>query len=450
MLDKIYRHIKSYNMFNKGSTVVCGLSGGADSVCLLLCLCRLSDKLGITVEALHVNHCLRGDESDRDQEFCRKLCESENIPFIAVSCDVNTFAKEHSLSTEEAARELRYRAFAENSKGKYLATAHNANDNLETAVFNLARGTALKGIAGIPPVRGNIVRPLLTVSRQEIEDYLRSIRQDWVTDSTNLSDDYTRNKIRHQILPVLEELNNSLIATSVNTFETLRSENSLIESETQKALDKCRNCNTLSGISVLHPVIRRRCIARLLSDNELSYSHARLEEAEDIALKGGKINISGDIFLISDGNTLSLEIITKKADNEMLSAELHPGENSIFDGIIFNCEIVNCDSMKKFSPVHKNLTFNLLDYDKIKGKAVLRNRRFGDRIQLRGRNFSSSVKKLINETVPKELRDTLHFIEDDEGTVFAECIGVAQRAAPDGNTKRLLKITINRNGLNKE
>jgi len=444
MLDKIYKHVKRYNMFSEGSTVVCGLSGGADSVCLLLCLCSLSEKLGINVEAVHVNHCLRGSESDRDQEFCRQLCERENVPFTAVSCDVNTYAKENSLSTEEAARILRYRAFADNSQGKLLATAHNANDNLETAIFNLARGTALKGIAGIPPVRDNIVRPLLTVSRQEIEEYLRSLGQDWVTDSTNLSDDYTRNKIRHQVLPVLEGLNSSLIATSVNTFEVLRSEDQLIEDMTRETLEKCRNSNRLTGLSELHPVIRRRCIARLLSDNGLSYSYTRLEETDSIAVNGGKINISGELFLVSDGTTLSLEKIPRKNGEELLSAELRIGKNSIFSGITLNCELVECDSMKKFSYVNKKLTFYKLDYDKIIGRAVLRNRRFGDRIQLRGRNFSSSVKKLINETVPKELRDTLHFIEDDEGTLFAEHIGVAQRVAPDGNTKRLLKITIDR------
>ena len=444
MLDKIYKHVKRYNMFSEGSTVVCGLSGGADSVCLLLCLCSLSEKLGINVEAVHVNHCLRGSESDRDQEFCRQLCERENVPFTAVSCDVNTYAKENSLSTEEAARILRYRAFADNSHGKLLATAHNANDNLETAIFNLARGTALKGIAGIPPVRDNIVRPLLTVSRQEIEEYLRSLGQVWVTDSTNLSDDYTRNKIRHQVLPVLEGLNSSLIATSVNTFEVLRSEDQLIEDITREALEKCRNGNRLTGLSELHPVIRRRCIARLLSDNGLSYSYARLEETDSIAVNGGKINISGELFLVSDGTTLSLEKIPPKSGEELLSAELRIGKNSIFSGITLNCELVECDSMKKFSYVNKKLTFYMLDYDKIIGRAVLRNRRFGDRIQLRGRNFSSSVKKLINETVPKELRDTLHFIEDEEGTLFAEYIGVAQRVAPDGNTKRLLKITIDR------
>ena len=155
MLDKIFGTIQKYHMLEKGETAVCGLSGGADSVCLLLALRELAPRLGITVEAIHVNHCLRGEESDRDEEFCRDLCRRLQVPFTAVRCDVRSFAQENGLSTEEAARELRYKAFAENSAGKKLATAHNAGDDLETALLNLTRGTALRGMCGIPPVRGD-------------------------------------------------------------------------------------------------------------------------------------------------------------------------------------------------------------------------------------------------------------------------------------------------------
>ena len=179
--DNILDFIHKENMLHKGDTVVCGLSGGADSVCLLLAMKQLSEQLGITVEALHVNHCLRGDESDRDEAFCRKLCEDNDIPFKAFSCNVKAYAADHSLSDEEAARKLRYSIFAENSASKLMATAHNADDNLETMILNLARGSALKGLCGIPPVRGNIIRPLLCVSRAEIEAFLAGLGQDFVT-----------------------------------------------------------------------------------------------------------------------------------------------------------------------------------------------------------------------------------------------------------------------------
>ncbi|MDE6091530.1 MAG: tRNA lysidine(34) synthetase TilS, partial [Ruminococcus sp.] len=151
MINKIFSFVKKHNMINKGDTVICGLSGGADSVCLLLVLSELSRKIGFTVKALHVNHCLRGKESDRDEDFCRDLCGKLGIPFTAVSCNVRDFAEKNSLSVEESARKLRYSVFKENSQGGKIATAHNANDNLETVILNLARGSALKGLAGIPP-----------------------------------------------------------------------------------------------------------------------------------------------------------------------------------------------------------------------------------------------------------------------------------------------------------
>ena len=230
MIEKVYNFIRENDMLQDGDTVVCGLSGGADSVCLLLSLLKNAEKLNISVEALHINHCLRGIESDRDEQFCRDLCRRLGVPFIAVSCDVKAFAEQNSLSTEEAARKLRYEQFHLFSKGKKLATAHNANDNLETVILNLSRGTALKGLAGIPVVRGNIIRPLLVCTRDEIERYLVSVGQDWITDSTNLSDDYTRNKIRHKILPLMQEINTSVIETSVRSISAVRSEENFIES----------------------------------------------------------------------------------------------------------------------------------------------------------------------------------------------------------------------------
>ena len=136
MIDKISSFITENNMLSHGDCVICGLSGGADSTCLLLVLCGLREKYGITVEALHINHCLRGDESDRDEAFCKDLCMKLDIPFTAVSCDVASYAREHALSTEEAARKMRYDAFERLSVGKKVATAHNADDNLETIILN--------------------------------------------------------------------------------------------------------------------------------------------------------------------------------------------------------------------------------------------------------------------------------------------------------------------------
>ena len=443
MLDKVYSFIQKYDMLKSGDTVVCGLSGGADSVALLLALFSLKDRLGIQVEALHVNHCLRGAESDRDENFCRELCKRKAIVFNAVSCDVSGYAVKNSLSVEEAARKLRYSVFKEYTAHKKIATAHNANDALETAILNLARGTGIKGIASIPPVRDNIVRPLLGVTRAEIEEFLVKEGQDYVTDSTNLSDDYTRNKIRHKIVPLLGELNSSVIETSINSLNTLRDENAFIESVANDAYSSCLKGKKLLDLGKYAPVIRKRLIARLLSENGLPYSHKRLEEADSIALNGGKLNISSQIYLL--GTDGSIELIKIVPDNDnLISKPLIIGENRIYAGCILFCEIIQCDDLKKIETVNKNSTFYLLDYDKIRGRTVVRSRKFGDRIKLRGRDFTSSIKKIINEKIPAEKRRTLHFIEDEEGTVFAEMIGIADRAAPDENTVHFLKVCIKR------
>lgn len=445
MLDKIRDFAEKYDMLHPGCIVVCALSGGADSVCMLYAIRELSFEIGFDVEALHVNHCLRGEESDRDEAFCRELCRNLRIKFNSVSCNVKEYSAEKGLSCEEAARELRYSIFRKYTCGKILSTAHNADDNLETMILNLIRGTGLKGMTGIPPVRENIIRPLLNVSRKEIEQYLKVIGQTYVTDSTNLTDDYTRNKIRHKIIPLMKEINGSLTETSARTAHVLRIENELIETKVNETMEKCFYNGVFTGLNGYNEVIRNRCISRYLIENGFPVSHKKLDECGRIAVNGGKLNISGNFYFISDGTITKIQEIkpTNNFENAV-STELKIGENSIFPNTKLICELVNCENLEKNDIVHRKSTFYLIDYDKIIGKAVVRNRKSGDKIHLSGRSFTSSVKKIINETIPVSLRSTIHFIEDEQGTIFGEKIGIADRVTPDENSSRLLKITIKR------
>ena len=363
-----------------------------------------------------------------------------DIAFTAVRCDVIRQSKIWQKSTEETARIMRYDEFSKCSEGKKLATAHNANDNLETVILNLCRGTGIKGLAGIPCIRGNIIRPLLTVTRAEIEEFLKISGQNYVTDSTNLSNDYTRNKIRHKIVPMLEEINSSVIATSVNSINTVREENALIEADTDRAMAECRKKNALIGLNGYPAVIRKRCISRLLSQNSLPYSHQRLEDADAILTGGGKLNISGKTYLVGKGGSLSLQVIDAPAEIVVEQA-LELGDNIICDNCTVRCELLECDNLKKIETVHKKSTFYLIDYDKIRGRLIVRTRKYGDKIRLKGRSFTSSVKKLINEIIPSDKRNGLLFIEDEEGTILAERLGIADRTAPDDNTTGFLKIS---------
>ena len=225
--------------------VTVALSGGADSVALLHSLYSLRDELGITVKAAHLNHLIRGEEAFRDEAFVRDLCENLGIQLVCEQIDVPRYAKENSLSLELAARQLRYDFLNRVCEGK-IATAHTASDNLETVLFNLTRGTALKGLCGIPAMRGNIIRPLIFATRQDIEDYCKDFSLQYVTDSTNLSDDYTRNKIRHNVIPVLKELNSSVEQTVIRTCLSLNETNTFLEKTANEILFRFINDNSLS------------------------------------------------------------------------------------------------------------------------------------------------------------------------------------------------------------
>ena len=201
MLDTVKRTISDYMMLETGENVLVALSGGADSTALLLSL----RELGYPVRAFHLNHCLRGAESDRDEAFCRRLCEKLGVELTVERVDIAAAAGDSAV--EETARRIRYARLEHAAHGAQIAVAHNADDNLETVLFHLVRGSGAKGVSGIPPVRGAVIRPLLFAERREIEAFLRENGQDYVTDSSNLSDDYTRNRLRHSVLPVLRGIN---------------------------------------------------------------------------------------------------------------------------------------------------------------------------------------------------------------------------------------------------
>lgn len=228
MLSKVKDYIKKHKLLSLSDLYIVALSGGADSVALLLLL----DEMGYKVHALHCNFHLRGEESDRDERFCEDLCLKKNIPFHRIHFDTLMYAETHKMSVEMAARELRYRYFEQLRKdigAEAICVAHHQDDTVETVLLNLVRGTGLRGLTGIQPRNGAILRPLLCVTRAEIEAYLATKQQDYVTDSTNLETDFVRNKIRLQVVPLLRQLNPAVSENIVRTAEHL--------TEAQKVLD---------------------------------------------------------------------------------------------------------------------------------------------------------------------------------------------------------------------
>lgn len=275
-----------------GAVRVCAaLSGGADSVSLLLALCALKDELSVEVAACHLNHGLRGGESDADERFCRELCERLCVPLYSKKINVSELVQKHE-SVEEAARRARY-AFFEEALERFgekcvLATAHSANDNAETVLLNLTRGTGLLGLCGIPPVRGfggsgerRVIRPLIGCTRGEIERYLSGAGQDFVTDKTNLSEDYTRNKLRRRVLPELAAINPSVVSTIGRMTETLRGDSAFLQSLAEKALEETREGRgwNAAAVAKLPPPIRARVIREILLQGGVEPSALRIDTA---------------------------------------------------------------------------------------------------------------------------------------------------------------------------
>lgn len=229
---KVARYISQLGLMEKEGTYIVALSGGADSVALLSILTAL----GMNVSAAHCNFHLRGEESDRDEQFCIDLCQRWGIHLHRIHFDTFTYAQQHKVSIEMAARDLRYRYFAQlahDTDASGICVAHHRDDNVETLLLNLLRGSGVDGLAAIAPKNGNIIRPLLCISRQDILEYLKEERQDYVTDSTNLEDDALRNKIRHHVIPLLKQLNPAAIDNMAQTAKYMRQAKGMLDAMMQ-------------------------------------------------------------------------------------------------------------------------------------------------------------------------------------------------------------------------
>lgn len=428
MEKSVLTAIERFSLLENTKEVTVALSGGADSMSLLYLLFNLKEKLGITLCAAHLNHMIRGGEALRDEEFVKQQCEKLGVPLFCERIDVPAYARQQALSIELAAREVRYDFLSRVSKGA-VATAHTASDNLETLLFNLTRGSALKGLCGIPPKRGIFIRPLYLCTRAEVEAYCETNSIPYVTDSTNLSDEYTRNKIRHKVIPVLKQINRNAEGAAIRTAAELSEDNAFLEECADKYL-----CENLIGggldISALPKApIAKRAIKRLaeISAPELSLDNLHILEIYRICNGGGRTGLPMSYSAeVKDGKLF----ITNKSEKNR--------ENFKFD---VNIERRINDLFTNGEKINNLLLKNSLDCDKIIGKSVLRTRQAGDSIRLAGRGCTKSLKKLMNElSVPTELRDSLPVIADESGVIWIYGIGVAQRCAVTKNSRDIMII----------
>jgi tRNA(Ile)-lysidine synthase len=405
------------------------LSGGADSTALLLFMRSFCPD----VTAIHVNHNLRGEESLRDEIFCKSLCERLGIKLKVISVNVRAYADEIGKSIEESARILRYKAIENITGGVYpVFTAHNADDNAETVLYNLIRGSGITGLCGIPPVRGNIFRPFLSVKRSEILEYLAENSQDFVSDSSNSDDAYTRNYIRNNIIPLLKNINPSVIDSISKTAGIISSVDNYIKETAGNA-----------DIAAAPAVIRREALLLFLRKNNIEpdFTKISLLEAGIEKNKKAKVEFSKNLYVCYNGENL-----TVKEKKESLSSNpeiiIKYDENITYgDKQIKLTRKLHKNSIKT-DKFHKLLTNNLLDCDKIEGEIILRHRKNGDKFIKSGNTFHSKLKTLYNENLPPEKRENNLVLCDDLGIIWVENFGAAARAAVSDDTGNFVAVQI--------
>ena len=410
MVKKIENTIKKYDMMSYEESVAVAFSGGADSTALL----DILYKKGYRVSAIHVNHMIRGSEADADEEFCRRFCEKRNIPFFCHRIDVPAEAKKSGEGLEEVARRLRYAAIEETVSKEAIskvATAHHADDNAETVIFNIVRGSGAKGACGIPPVRDIYIRPLINITRDEVIAYCKENDLDFVTDSTNLSTDYTRNFIRHEIMPRLKEIN-PLVSSALGRFSSLlRSDDEALESLVP---EKDTDRRTLAALpdALLSRYIRKRCEELSVTPSAVSVQ----ELMKDIR-EGNRYLICSmgkDIVGVCDRDSL---IFRKKiTEDTHIRFIMENGISSVegFGRFFVTDNSKEADEYKK----ERNITdHTCLNADNIKGNLYARSRRDGDKYRYCG--MTHSLKKLFNSRkIPVEERPNIPLVCDESGILW--------------------------------
>lgn len=445
-MDKLLKTVQStinkHNMLGCADKITVALSGGADSVVLTHALISLSGIYGCELFAVHLNHNLRGEESQRDERFVRGFCKSCNIPLTVYSEDIASGAKLAKRGVEEYARERRYALFDELCKknGSLLATAHNADDAAETLIFNITRGSSVAGLCALKPMRENIIRPLINVPRSEIERYAAENSLEFVTDSTNLSDDYTRNNIRHNIIPRLKEINPSFLTAAARLAESAAIANDYIAEKANELIAENADVNMLKTEhdAVLAEYVRMLCINK----TGKSPDYSQISTAVHVIKKGGGlVSICGKNSLyISDGR-VQIGILPKTCPDDPFCVPVNAKKvKTPFGEYIFS--VISIKEYEKQRKINNLLLKNALDCDKMCSSLMLRSKTAGDAISLCGRGCTKSLKKLFCEMkIPEKMRNRLAVLSNDKKDVlWVENCGVSECAKIDGDTRRVLVI----------
>lgn len=434
MICKVEKVIEKYALLENVKTVAVGVSGGADSIALLKILSILKEKYGIILKAVHVNHNIRGDEADADEALVKKYCEELDVEFMPFSIDVISASQKLGIGLEECGRIVRYECFHKASCDA-VALAHTLSDSIETMLFNLARGTGSKGLCGIPVKREpNIIRPLIECTRKEIEQYCSDNNLQYAVDCTNLQDDYTRNYIRHNIVPLFERVNSDFEQSFLKTMQILTGENAFIEQQVQELLKASFNGNGYSTklLKSAHPSVRQRavmCIIEGVLNKSVEKRHIALVE-QAIEKNQGKIELSKDLYICVNSDIICVQS-KGSASNEYWEATEQNGA-FVFDDKIYSLTVVcNPDTVEKDD----------IDFYKIQNTLKLTSRKQGDTFFNKKRGNTKTLKKLFCEMkIPLDERNKIAVLRDGENVVWVENIGTDSRYSPKPNAEKIIRV----------
>ncbi len=441
MINKVIATVNKYNMLKEGSTVVVAVSGGSDSMALLNVLNEIKDAYKINLCAAHVNHCLRGEDADRDERFVCEKCRALGVEVYVKRVNVSQLAQEQGLSFEECGRKVRYEFFNSVAENAIIATAHNLDDRVETFFFNFTRGSTLRGLCSIPPVRDNIIRPVIDCTKEEILDYCQKKGIEYVTDATNADVKYSRNRIRHNVLPQLKVINNGFEENAGRCIASLNEDEEFLSSLSEKYVTDAEIENGYSAefLKNLPSSMKRRAVTRIIEkEKRITPEWKSVEGVCELLGKAGSMQINGGVTVrVRKG---ILDFPEEKSDfmpGKILCDKMHFGSKTI------ESEIVNIEDTNILQKISKQVLEYYLDCDKILGKVVVRSREESDKITLASRKCTKTLKKLFNElSVPPERRNSVAVFADESGVILVEGAGVSQSAAVSSQTKRVLKIKI--------
>lgn len=460
MLKKIKDYVNKWNMLETGDRVIAGVSGGADSVCLLFVLMQLQKEIPFELIVVHVNHGLRGEDADADESYVRSLCDKYRIPFVSYLENIELTAKKRKQSLEEAGREVRREAFQRTLKkynGTKIALAHHKNDNAETFLMNVVRGSGLKGLGGMRPVTGAVIRPLLVAEREEIEEYLRKNQILFCTDETNKSDDYTRNRIRNHVLPYLtEQINDKAVSHINDTMERLQEIWEYMEDEIEKFWSLCV-VSEQKGYLVLReqfekipnavkPLLLKR-VVKELTGREKDIEALHLEMFRQMFEK--QVGKRIDLPYETEARRVykGVEYRKKTADSEVYKAEsefvfeedgLH---DMMWGGLTVRYRVFEADACTEECS-EKTYT-KWFDYDIINGTIGIRTRKSGDYITVYEDGKTQKLKSFfINQKIPQEKRGEIPLIAEGSHILWVVGYRVNNAYRISKNTKRILEIQI--------